>query len=329
MDLQLSDKRNLRIKIVIIGYPSCGESIVACICDNETVLYSCVVDSFKYKGHNETITILNRFGIKHVNLLCWSHPDHDHSFDMDAIIDTFCDDRTAFLLPHGLNGKPYDNINYNKGDEKIVARIAAMNAKRKLCHNTICVVPKRRQEVDSFSLLCYPEEIPISIMALSPPSPLINHRIQMGQTIKKNEFCISLCIEMGGYRFLLCSDIENPVIESLHSESLQNPVLVKIPHHASPTADALLEYSALSPTSTYACATGFKSKQLPNSDILNTYAQRCRMVHFTGQEETHKYGAVEYTFFPYTYLPTGNNAIQFCSCMNIKCHGNAIQVQPA
>lgn len=324
----LSDKNNLRVKVFVVGYPSCGESVVACICDEDTVIYTCVIDSFKYKGNNETMHILERLGVSTINLLCWSHPDHDHTFDMESIITQFCDDKTIFLLPLGLHGKPYDNVNYNKGDLKIVNRIAQLNAKEKMCHNTVCVNPQRRQEIDGFSLSCYPDEIEVTINALSPPSPLINHRIAQNQLISKNEFCITLCISVGAYRFLLCSDIENPVIDCLHSGSLYKPVLVKIPHHGSPTADAFLNRAELSSDSTFACTTGYRSHGLPNNAILQAYGEQCQMVHFTGAADTHKYGVVEYTFTPYAFLEVGEEMVRACSKMKIDCRGNAVKVFP-
>lgn len=325
----LTDKHNLRVKVFIIGYPSCGESIVFCIYDNETVLYTCVVDSFKYMGNNETLHILERLGISRINLLCWSHPDHDHTFDMDSIITGFCNNKTIFLLPLGLNGKPYDKVDYNKGDIQIINKIVQLNAKEKMCHNTVCVSPQRRQEIDGFSLFCYPDEIEVTIDALSPPSPLINHRIAQNQLIHKNEFCITLCICVGAYKFLLCSDIENAAIECLHPGSLNKPVLVKIPHHSSPTADALVNRAAFSTDSTFACTTGYRSHGLPDSAILSAYGERCKMVHFTGSVDTHKYGVVEYTFSPYDFMNVGEDTMQACSKMKIDCHGNAVQVFPA
>lgn len=58
MDRLLSDKSKLCVKFFIVGYPSCGESVVVCICDGDKVLYTCVIDSFKYRMHNETVCIL-------------------------------------------------------------------------------------------------------------------------------------------------------------------------------------------------------------------------------------------------------------------------------
>ncbi len=329
MDRLLSDKSKLCVKFFIVGYPSCGESVVVCICDGDKVLYTCVIDSFKYRMHNETVCILQRLGVGHVDLLCWSHPDHDHSFDMDSIISGFCDDTTKFLLPQGVNGKSFDMVNYNKGDKLIVAKIAAMNEKHKICHNTVCVCPKHRMEVESFSLVGYTDEVPVNVMALSPASPTINHRIAREQVIEKNELCISLCLEVGAFRVLLCSDIENPAIANLHAKSLHEPILVKIPHHSSPTAAALLDYATFSPTSTFACTTGYRSMKLPNMKVLDSYGKCCKMVHFTGYASGYKYGVVEYTFMPYSFADVGNEKMRACGTMKVSCHGNALQVYPA
>ena len=204
-----------------------------------------------------------------------------------------------------------------------------MNEKHKICHNTVCVCPKHRMEVESFSLVGYTDEVPVNVMALSPASPTINHRIAREQVIEKNELCISLCLEVGAFRFLLCSDIENPAIANLHAKSLHEPILVKIPHHSSPTAAALLDYATFSPTSTFACTTGYRSMKLPNMKVLDSYGKCCKMVHFTGYASGYKYGVVEYTFMPDSFADVGNEKMRACGTMKVSCHGNALQVYPA
>ena len=91
--INISDRRNLLIKVYVIGYSNRGESICILFLDagyDNKVLYSIVIDSFKYKGLNETVEILNQWGIDKdkLNMLVWSHPDYDHTYGIDEIITT-------------------------------------------------------------------------------------------------------------------------------------------------------------------------------------------------------------------------------------------------
>lgn len=326
MEIAISDKRNFNVTISVIGYPSCGESIVLCFRDGTTVLYSCVIDCFKYRRHNETVETLRRLEVDKINLLCWSHPDHDHSFDLDTIIENFCDERTTFLVPLGLNGTDYDKVEYNKGDKKIVEQIRALNAINRLCHVTTNVRPNYRMEIEEINFCCYPDEIPVKIHALSPPSPAINYRIGQGQMLAKNELAISLCFNVAGHKFLMCSDLEDGSIQVLHRDSLLRPVLVKVPHHSSPTSISLFERMEIDSATTCACTTGYKSQGLPHPVVLERYKEKCKMVHFTGTDNGHKFGVVEYTFTPFSFRMIGKEVVTPSSDLNIKCMGNAYKL---
>lgn len=338
MEIPISDIRKLCVKVFVIGYPSCGESIVVCFMDGEMPLYTCVIDSFKYRCLNQTVEVLKSLDVSRIDVLCWSHPDRDHTFDISTLISAYCDSDTAILVPLGIHGKDYGLVKYNKGDRKLVERILALNELSRRSFVTTNVRPGYRMEVEDLVFSSYPDSIRAEIMALSPFSPLINHRIAKNQTITKNELSIALCITVGGHRFLLCSDVENNAIGTLHSESLYKPLLVKIPHHASATAADLLDCAKLSKTGTYACSTGYHSQGLPDAGILGRYGQACAKVHFTGGYGADKYGMVEYTFFPMSYVQLDSNnkeasdldgsIIYDGSKMNIKCHGNATCVYP-
>ena len=68
--MNISDRRNLVVKVYVIGYSNRGESICILFLDagyNNKVLYSIVIDCFKYKGENKTIDILGQWGISKNN----------------------------------------------------------------------------------------------------------------------------------------------------------------------------------------------------------------------------------------------------------------------
>lgn len=323
-DISISRKENLIVKVFVIGYPVCGESIVVLFIDSEHegVIYSCVIDCFVHDNNNKTKDVLEQYDVKTLNVLCWSHPDKDHSYGLSNLISVFCDDSTLFLVPSGVHFKPYERIKYNKkGTKEVFESINSFNRQTKRSFASVATSGRGGYEATSFSLIDYPEEIPVEIHALTPPSPLLNDRIMNNKEIGKNELSIMLRITVDGHKFLFCSDVENEAIGYIRARDIENPVFLKIPHHGSDTSDDLLKKIDLSINKTYGCVTKFYNK-LPYDYILADYMDRCKMVHYTDSSPEYKFGMVEYTFRPYSLSDNGT----VCSSMTIDCHGSATRL---
>ena len=141
-DIKISKCKNLLVKVFVIGYSLRGESIIMLFIDKDrldNILYSIVIDCFTYKNINKTEEILNEYGISRIDMLCWSHPDFDHTKGIDTIIHKFCNETTKIMLPQGLNGKEYDVIDYNKCDIAIVKKNYKIESEKKESSvNSIC-----------------------------------------------------------------------------------------------------------------------------------------------------------------------------------------------
>lgn len=316
-NIQISDCKNLIVKVFIIGYSQKGESIVMLFLDklDNSVLYSIVIDCFSYKGINKTDEILSKYNITNINMLCWSHPDSDHTKGIDVIINKYCSQTTKIILPQGLNGKDYDLIGYNKDDKKIINRIIKLNQRMKKVQLTASVSPNLYQPMDEFSIVNYPDKISVNIHALSPHSSLINERIGNDKKIKKNDLSVVLFVEIGNsYKFVFCSDIENYSINSLKRDCFEEAILVKIPHHTSTTSDDLLSMLVNQDNNMLSCTTVYKAHNLPDANLLQKYKSKCTRVYTTGTKETkiNKYGIIEYTF---DFYDEKN--------IHVKCYGHA------
>lgn len=317
-DIRISKCKNLLVKVFIIGYSVRGESIVVLFLDKEEqneVLYSIVIDCFSYKGLNKTDEILNSFSISNVDMLCWSHPDLDHTKGIDVIINKYCKDTTKIILPQGLNGKDYDVINYNKGDIDIVNKIIKLNQRKKKVQLTASVTPALYQPMEELGFVDYPDKISVNIHALSPHSTLINERIGGDKKIEKNELSTVIFIEIGNsYKLVFCSDIENYSINNLKKSCFEDAVLVKIPHHTSMTSNNLLPMLRNGDDNMLGCTTVYTTHELPDPFLLNDYKNICSQVHTTGTKKGNSinFGIVEYTFDFYDNQTA-----------TIKCHGHA------
>mgnify|MGYP000223399779 CR=1 FL=1 len=305
--ITISDRRNLLIKVYVIGYSNRGESICILFLDAECgnkVLYSIVIDSFKYKGLNKTIDILNQWGINKdkLNMLVWSHPDYDHTYGIDEIIHNFCDENTMVLLPYDLNGEVWNKIKYNRDDRDIVQKILKLTQHKFKSHETACVPEKMFVPFKHLVFNDLIGNLYTTIQAVSPHSNRINYLLESHSEIHKNDLSLCLQIDVGNeykYTLVFLSDIENDDIETLYPQCYESPVFIKIPHHTSSTSDKYCNMLSSSENKPYiACTTIYKSQKLPEKNLLNEYRNNVRQVDCTGFSKSKKqnYGLVEYTF---------------------------------
>lgn len=315
-NIKISHCANLIVKIFVIGYSQKGESIIIAFLDkkSDNVLYTIVIDSFTYKKINKTTDILNQYNISTIDMLCWSHPDYDHTKGIDELINNFCNESSKIITPYGLNGKLYDVIDYNQSDIPIVNKIIELNKRKKNVHLTSSVTPSLYQPMEVVRFSDYPDNIDVKIHTLTPHSSFINDRIGNDKTIRKNELSIAMYIEVEKYKFIFCSDIENIAISNIMQSCFDNPVLIKIPHHTSTSSDELLNISNLEQKNTLACTTIYKQHKLPNIELLDKYKSLCSLVHSTGtsKSKSKNFGVIEYTFDLYDK-----------ATVSIKCHGHA------
>ena len=106
---------NLRAEVYLIGYPKMGESQLVLLRDksNGKIYFSAVIDSYTHESVNKTIELLKSNSVTQLNLLCWTHPDKDHSIGIDSIFNDFCSNDTLILLPEGVNGSESDFVDYD------------------------------------------------------------------------------------------------------------------------------------------------------------------------------------------------------------------------
>lgn len=149
----IEDYKNVRLRIFVIGYSDQGESIVTLFMDeHEHVFYTMVVDCYAKGDVNKTKELLDKFHVVHIDLLCWSHPDKDHSVGVDTLIENFCDDRSYILVPYGIEGRDEDCVKYNEGDKQIIDSIFAHNSRLHKAFKPISCNEEGLLQVTSFDL---------------------------------------------------------------------------------------------------------------------------------------------------------------------------------
>lgn len=307
--ISISDRKNLLIKVFVFGYPTKGESILVLFIDKQygnknKVLFSMVIDSFKFRGINKTVDIMSSIGLmdQKIDMLIWSHPDYDHTYGIDTILKKFCDDGTKVVLPYDLNGEAWNKISYNKDDKKIVGGILALTKANWLSHETVSVFEQSSQEMAFLNFYDYIGELPVKITALTPHGSRINYLLEQHATMHKNDLSISIMIEVGkGYKYklLFMADTENCDIRMIDYDRIKDPVFIKIPHHTSSSSDLLFKLLKEADDRPYvSCTTVYKNHKLPEKGLLRKYNRISHQTDCTGfaKGKNSLFGYIEYTF---------------------------------
>ena len=300
MNVQISKCQNLILEIYVIGYTECGESLILLFKDslNNGVLYSVVIDSYRLAdGTFKTEEILVAENVASIDLLCWTHPDLDHTKGIDDLLNKYCNKYSKVLIPTYLNGRPDDPINYNKGDVEIIHKIFGFNNRFNKVVKPIGVSSATISKIQTVTFSDELNEIETEFYVAAPHTDYIVENIISGTTIHKNHLSICLMIKVGPYKFTFCGDIEERTINNINTSIFDNPLFLKIPHHASSGSENLLKYLQITKQS-MSCTTTFLSKGLPNEDLLKKYKEQYQYCHSTGPNTTgdseDNYGILKY-----------------------------------
>ncbi|MBO5632768.1 MAG: hypothetical protein J5965_27250 [Aeriscardovia sp.] len=319
--MTISDRSNLIVRVYVIGYSERGESILIVFedkGDSNRVLYSLVIDSFKYKGIHKTVEKLEHHGLKDrkLDMLVWSHPDYDHTYGIQEILNGYCNESTRVVLPYDLNGRAWNNVKYNKEDKEIVNKVLGLTKRKFLSHHTAAVSDNLYQPMMELELDDGLGTLPVFIHALSPHSSRINYMLEAHKTMEKNDLSVALMIEIGREnKLLFMADTENDDISMLYPRALRQPQFVKIPHHGSSTSAGLpMNLVMGAEKMPLACTTIYKSLGLPEQGVLAAYRSKFEQVDCTGRSKSvsKNYGVVEYEFDLYD-----------CQCVKVRHDGHA------
>lgn len=317
--IPISDCKKLLVELYVIGYSECGESIVMLFVDgsNKAVLYSVVIDSYQLSdGTFKTDEILVNRGVSHIDVLCWSHPDTDHTKGIVGLVEKYCDKSSIIIIPDFMYGLNDDPIDYNENDAQIIQQLFLLNnrlqkAVRPTGANSNCTG-------DAFSV-CFSDEvneIMVDFIAIAPHKDYLVENKREGIKIHKNYLSICLLINVGPYKFVFTGDLEERTINHIVKYPFEFPLFLKIPHHCSINAGNLFDILQLRKSS-MSCTTTYNSKGLPNKAMLDTYRQKCTYVHSTGYhpDKPDGFGIVEY-----------NCNLFDKHEIHIKCHGHAQKI---
>lgn len=266
------------LDVYLIGYPTEGESIVCCLkTDNDTspFLFTGVIDCYRNEQANYTVELLKKLEIQKLDLLCWTHPDADHSLGIDELICNYVDKGTVVSIPISLLEH---KENFNEYSQQYCQMILNRLKTRKLEDKIQLKYTGNDTEVYARDYLKINQDKSYSlrIKALAPDSALVANLLNR-KTMENNIFSIALYLKFEMLNVLFTGDIENNTIRALQDtwDLPDNFHYIKIPHHGSSSASNLIDILERQQNPNVigevACSTVFRKAKLPEPKILKRY----------------------------------------------------------
>ena len=321
-EIPITSSGDLRVKIFVIGYKNQGESIIILFIDAGEegcpVKYSIVIDCFKYNKRNITDEILRHYSVSTVSMLCWTHPDLDHSVDIDTLIKKYCKESTQILLPEHFYNESSDIITINnKTLRGAVDKVFNLNRLKKRTVSNIRVTDRGYNEIKSLKFAGVDRNVFASVNAVTPISSILSSYVKEGKhNVNKNELSISFIINIDEYYLYFGGDAMNNHIDAINPAFIEHCRFVKIPHHSSDTSTNLINY--LPQEIDTACTTIFSTHNLPKEFVLRKYCSMGKVFSTGGHNnKKYNYGVIEYEY------DFSKEEVD----MNVRLHGNAIELE--
>lgn len=297
------DIDELDLIIYVIGYKDMGESIVFIIKDIDVPVFTMVIDSYQTDGNNYTIEILRENNINNIDLLCWTHPDKDHTLGLDAIIRDFCK-QTIFVTPEGLRERLK---NYPDEDaSQMLAYIDETHSLRKEAHRHRVGVANAHEYT---LVLTQPlvdiagKKLMLDIKSLAPIYSYVEYyKVHDDVDYAKNIYSIVLVVNIGGRKFAFTGDVEDRTIKYMDLEQIEDIFLLKVPHHTSDSSKRMWEYynnryEEQNKEIPLAMTSIYKRYGHPKPDMVSLYKTICHNFYCTSikpDDIEHEYGYICY-----------------------------------
>lgn len=298
---------DLRLLVFVIGYARMGESIVLLMMNKDKCYYSAVIDSYQYRRErrgpfiNKAVDILEEYHVERIDLLCWTHPHDDHSKGITTVLKKYCDEETNVLYPMYMENNEADIVKLKKVSREAVHKVLADNRAGKYKANPIGVIEGHYNNVDEFEVVNPFDEDEVRKVNIDVTTPISNKLtsyVNEATCSDPNELSITLILDIDGYGFYFGGDTTNEHIEASNKPRMSKCRFVKIPHHASKTADRLLKYLPVDELDAV-CTTVFKwgRSKLPDKEVVKAYQRYFPHVYTTNKEMRKSgYGIIEYDY---------------------------------
>ena len=289
--------KSLQFIIYTIGYHKEGESIVVLVKSDDAVVYSVVIDSYE-EEKNITCELLIKEKVDHIDMLCWSHPDKDHSFGVSRFLD-WIDERTLIVVGNGF----YETREvWHKADEQMFLYIdSELNKDLRTIKRTIIRLAATGMtfKKSSFTDARTGNGYLFEISAFAPSDYQILRRNVKGMDLPNNFISVGLVIKIGEIMSVFGADVPDVVFNSLTGDDFPEYIdYIKIPHHGSKNSSSILRL--FGKKAEVACTTVNVVNHLPDKSVLDGYKEKANRIFCTNDLSIDKqqnfWGLIKTTF---------------------------------
>jgi beta-lactamase superfamily II metal-dependent hydrolase len=298
---------DLKVQVYVIGYGCYGESTVLLIMNGDDVYYSIVIDSYhyqQYKGSpliNKAVDILNHNHVEHLDVLCWTHPHDDHSRGITTILKKFCDEDTTVLYPLYVEDNTADIVKLKQVSKNTVDKILEINRSGLVRACPIGVIEEKYNNVDEFEIInTFDDEDvrKVRIDVITPISHMLTTYVNDKKCDDPNELSITLILDIDDYGFYFGGDTTNDHIDASNQRMMRKCRFIKIPHHASNTANHLPNFLQKENVDAI-CTSVFEwgRSHNPNPKVIKEYQTFFKDIYTTNKSLTkEKHGIIMYEY---------------------------------
>ena len=284
----------LNINIFTIGYTPEGESIVFIIWSGKNILYTGVIDSFEKDGINQTRKLLDDLGINKINMLCWSHPDEDHSKGFRQLFDLL-DKNSVFVIPNNVvSYKDKITLNFNEIWDFISNEELKPSEQRKIGYTPVkCEIQYISDSADVLNLPCEyfvngAIKYEFSLKSFLPKSSDTYKGVFNKNNLETNGFSVGLMLQLGTFCAVFASDCHDNYIEKIYKQKFTDYCdFLKIPHHGSKTSTKIIDHFNESLQRGYKIKVASVTKKtirLPASEAIEKYKKVCDNIMYTNEK---------------------------------------------
>lgn len=304
------------VSIYLIGYKNMGESIILEINDKSWKRPICgIIDCFKLGNLNKTLDILINNNIEKLNFVFWTHPDKDHSYGLDDILEYFKDNIGILGISEGISVHELKNsipknipsgCNYLKKIFDLISNISAniQDDFISINHATgnLINLNFQMQNGDKYIFSIKPFA-PLSYICRSECLKVFNNLINENDdkySILKNKISTGFICSVGNRKICFTGDIINEALPNgKYFEALKQKFtdidFFKIPHHGGKSSDKFLDL--LPKYINYAGVTRF-NKSNPDFDVIQKYkichhAQVLSTTNFDEKKNVNDFGIIK------------------------------------
>lgn len=314
----------VHVRIFTMGGNGIGESFLILFQQDESVLYSILIDSFStiVKGKDTILPqrFIEHYGIGKLDCIIWSHPHDDHSYGLDTIIEKYHGKKTIGFIPQYVYGNNRDLIPISPTCVKVRKTFKSKFRKNSLIAIDCAAGESRLLIKGEIKDVSREESKNFTLHFLTPIGSPLNQR--MAENIpysqsQLNLLSISMILTVDGYRFYFGGDTPGSIIKQSDTQMINSSRWTTIPHHGSNTSKELR--MILKRNIDCASCTTYLSQPLPRTEVLDLYKtpEECR-VHVTQKDKQSifSYGVIEYDYM-FSAVPNAK--------LTIRRYGNAYE----